>query len=153
MVSIGKLGKGQQAYYLDSVANGIEDYYAGEGEAPGRWIGPGAATLGLDGEISRDELNAVLSARDPRSGAELPRVLRANRTPGFDVTFSAPKSVSVLWATGDDRVRRRSARPMSARSPRRFPTWSARLASPVSAPAATPRSAGRGSSVRRFVTG
>ena len=104
MVSIGKLGKGQQAYYLDSVANGIEDYYAGDGEAPGRWMGPGAGALGLDGEVSHDELNAVLSARDPRSGKELPRVVRANRTPGFDVTFSAPKSVSVLWATGDDRV-------------------------------------------------
>src|SRR4051794_30826280 len=104
MVSIGKLGKGQQAYYLDSVANGIEDYYAGEGEAPGRWMGPGAGALGLDGEVRRDELNAVLSARDPRSGAELPRVVRADRTPGFDVTFSAPKSVSVLWATGADRV-------------------------------------------------
>jgi conjugative relaxase-like TrwC/TraI family protein len=104
MVSIGKLGKGQQAYYLDSVANGIEDYYCGEGEAPGRWIGPGAAALGLDGEVSRDELNAVLSGRDPRSGAELPSVVRCDRTPGFDVTFSAPKSVSVLWATGDDHV-------------------------------------------------
>jgi conjugative relaxase-like TrwC/TraI family protein len=104
MVSIGKLGKGQQAYYLDSVANGIEDYYSGSGEAPGRWIGPGAAALGLDGEVSRDELNAVLNARDPRSGKELPRFVRRDRTPGFDVTFSAPKSVSVLWAVGDDRV-------------------------------------------------
>jgi len=35
MVSIGKMGAGQERYYLGKVAEGIEDYYAGEGEAEG----------------------------------------------------------------------------------------------------------------------
>src|ERR687897_3211849 len=102
MVSIGKLGKGQETYYLDSVAGGADDYYAGEGEAPGRWTGAGASELGLEGQVERERLGAVLAARDPRTDAVLPRYLSKDRVPGFDVTFSAPKSVSVLWATTDD---------------------------------------------------
>jgi len=104
MVSIGKLGKGQETYYLDSVGGGADDYYSGEGEAPGRWAGSGAAELGLEGTVERDQLHAVLSGRDPRTGEPLLRLLRKDRVPGFDVTFSAPKSVSVLWATGDERT-------------------------------------------------
>src|SRR5918994_226074 len=101
MVTIGKLGKGQQTYYLDTVAGGAEDYYSGEGEAAGRWVGGGAAELDLHGQVAREQLTAVLNAHDPRSGEQLPRRLWKRRTPGFDVTFSAPKSVSVLWATAD----------------------------------------------------
>jgi conjugative relaxase-like TrwC/TraI family protein len=104
MLTIGKLGKGQEAYYLDTVATGIEDYYAGAGEAPGRWRGAGAAELGLEGEVERHELKAVLAGEHPRSGERLPRRLWTKRIPGFDLTFSAPKSVSVLWATGDERT-------------------------------------------------
>src|SRR5215211_749093 len=106
MVTIGKLGKGQETYYLDSVAGGAEDYYSGEGEAPGRWTGSGASELGLEGTVERDQLHAVLAGRDPRADASLLRLLRKDRVPGFDVTFSAPKSVSVLWATADDRTAR-----------------------------------------------
>ena len=51
MVTIGKLGKGQESYYLDSVASGAEDYYAGEGEAPGQWTGAAVSALGLSGEV------------------------------------------------------------------------------------------------------
>ena len=102
MVSIGKLGKGQETYYLDSVAGGADDYYSGEGEAPGRWTGSGAAELGLSGEVERDQLHAVLAGRDPRTGETLQQFHRKDRVPGFDVTFSAPKSASVLWATADE---------------------------------------------------
>ena len=37
MLSIGKLAGGPTAgrYYVDQVSRGAEDYYAGEGEAPG----------------------------------------------------------------------------------------------------------------------
>src|SRR5215218_10864022 len=106
MVTIGKLGKGQETYYLDSVGGGADDYYSGEGEAPGRWMGSGASELGLEGTIEREELHAVLAGRDPRADLPLLRLLRKDRVPGFDVTFSAPKSVSVLWATGDEQTAR-----------------------------------------------
>ena len=53
MLSIGKVGmsRSQQLYYEEQVAKGREDYYAGKGEAPGRWVGEGARALGLSGEL------------------------------------------------------------------------------------------------------
>lgn len=35
MLSIGKLGVGQEMYYLEKVAEGAEDYYSGKGEVTG----------------------------------------------------------------------------------------------------------------------
>ena len=97
VLSVWKLAHGQEAYYLDAVAQGVEDYYVG-GEAPGRWIASSDTTLGLTGEVSPDELRAVLSGRDPSSGT---RLGQPHRVPGFDLTFRAPKSVSVLFGLGD----------------------------------------------------
>ena len=53
MLSVGKLAAGPQAgrYYEEAVAGGREDYYAGEGEAPGHWVGAGAAGLGLSATV------------------------------------------------------------------------------------------------------
>ena len=45
MLSVWKLRHGQEAYYLEAVAEGVEDYYVG-GEAPGRWIASSDATIG-----------------------------------------------------------------------------------------------------------
>ena len=61
MLSIGKLGLGQEGYYLQAVARGVEDYYLGSGEAPGRWIGGGCGSLGLSGRVRADALRAVLT--------------------------------------------------------------------------------------------
>jgi hypothetical protein len=57
MLSIGKLAAvpGSGRYYVEQVAHGREDYYAGDGEAPGTWIGRGAALLGLRAEGRRGE--------------------------------------------------------------------------------------------------
>ena len=100
MLSIGKLGKGQENYYLATVAKGVEDYYTGAGESPGEWAGTGAARLGLSGEVSPDQLRAVLSGVDPTTGDILGSRTRSDRVPGWDLTFSAPKSVSVLYGLG-----------------------------------------------------
>jgi TrwC relaxase len=64
VLSLWKLAHGQEAYYLEAVARGVEDYYVG-GEAPGRWIASSDTLLGLTGEVSADDLRAVLSGRDP----------------------------------------------------------------------------------------
>ena len=71
VLSIGKLAAGQQDYYLRSVAAGIEDYYLGSGEAPGRWIGEGAARLGLSGQVSAEDLANVLDGLHPSTGQQL----------------------------------------------------------------------------------
>ena len=105
MLSVSKLGAGQEGYYLDSVAQGVEDYYLGHGETPGRWMGSASALLGLEGEVDAPDLRAVLEGRSPVDGTRLIQA-RKDRVPGFDLTFSAPKSVSVLFGLGDpDTVR------------------------------------------------
>src|ERR671911_1202401 len=102
VLTIAKLGVGQESYYLSKVAQGIEDYYSGKGEVPGVWIGRGAARLGLVGEVAGAELRAVLSGIDPATGQRLAGREGVKRVPGWDLTFSAPKSVSVLYALGGD---------------------------------------------------
>jgi conjugative relaxase-like TrwC/TraI family protein len=103
MLSIGKLGKGQERYYLDKVAEGAEDYYSGEGEVAGEWLGDAAEDLRLSGEVEAAQLEAMLTGRNPADGEPLVGmrgVPSSGSVPGFDLTFSAPKSVSLLWGLG-----------------------------------------------------
>src|SRR6478609_5431200 len=102
MLSIGKLGKSQESYYLEKVAEGAEDYYSGEGEEAGQWLGDAAAELGLSGEVEPDQVVAMLTGMNPATGEPLGlRAVAGNgAVPGFDLTFSAPKSVSLTWALG-----------------------------------------------------
>ncbi len=101
MLSLGKLVPGGQDYYVETVAEGAEEYYTGAKEAPGEWTGRSAARLGLTGEIDADTLRRVLEARDPWTGERLTRAQGASKVPGFDATFCAPKSVSLLFALGE----------------------------------------------------
>jgi len=104
MLSIGKLGAGQEAYYTARVAEGAEDYYSGRGEAEGYWLGSAAVDLGLDGKVDPDALTPMLTGRHPATGEPLGLRHVAGRgpVPGFDLTFSAPKSVSLTWALGGE---------------------------------------------------
>jgi conjugative relaxase-like TrwC/TraI family protein len=99
VLSIGKLSLGQEAYYLQEVLDGAEDYYLHAGEAPGCWLGSGAAAIGLGGEVSAEDLRSVLAGNDPATGESL-RATRAT-LPGLDLTLSAPKSVSLVWGLGN----------------------------------------------------
>lgn len=83
-------------------ARGPIDYYLDPDEPPGRWWGSGCAALGLEGEVDGDQLRALLDARHPSTGTRLGRGFGASSARGFDATFSAPKSVSVLWALTPD---------------------------------------------------
>ena len=82
-------------------ANGV-GYYSGDG-APSSWHGTGAAALGLSGPVNRDALVRVLEGHLP-DGTDL--TTRGNRADdrrlGVDLTFSAPKSVSILALAGND---------------------------------------------------
>src|SRR5262249_36502980 len=95
---IGKLTAGGRGarYYTRTVARGREDYYAGKGEAPGRWIGSGWGSEDSDDPVSEDALRALLDGQHPQTGA-LIRQQQPHATLGFDLTFSAPKSVSILY--------------------------------------------------------
>lgn len=90
-------------------------YLAQDGpEAEGTWLGRQARALGFAGTVATDNLEALLSGRDPATGTQLgtalvDRIDAKGRlilaVAGFDATFSAPKSVLVWWAlTGDPGV-------------------------------------------------
>jgi hypothetical protein len=65
VLSIGKLaaGPGAGRYYVDQVARGREDSYAGQGEAPGCWTGAASPARGLRGRVGDEELVRLLSGR------------------------------------------------------------------------------------------
>lgn len=105
MLSVGRMGVGSEDYYLSQVARSAADYYLGAGEAPGYWLGGGAARLGLGGEVTEEQLHKVILGRHPRTGVPLLERISGRRRPGFDITFGAPKSASLLYALGDDATR------------------------------------------------
>src|ERR1700716_3370143 len=99
MLSIGKIALGQHRYYEQQVAQGRDDYYSGRGEAPGEWVGAGARALGLNERVSGEQFSALVAGMDPRDPTV--RLRSSERDPeiaALDLTFSAPKSVSVLAA-------------------------------------------------------
>jgi conjugative relaxase-like TrwC/TraI family protein len=100
--TIGKLR--DPNYYLAMVADGLEEYYANAKEAPGVWMGRSADRLGLAGEVDADALHRVLYHRDPKTETRLTRAQGAPKVPGFDATFCAPKSISLLFALGEPEV-------------------------------------------------
>jgi conjugative relaxase-like TrwC/TraI family protein len=102
MLNIGRMGAGSQRYYLDHVARSTHDYYLGRGEAPGRWLGNGLSAVGLAAgdEVTAAQLAAILAADHPSTSVRL-SANPARSVPGFDLTFRAPKSVSLLWGLTD----------------------------------------------------
>ncbi|WP_316174396.1 MobF family relaxase [Bradyrhizobium sp. SZCCHNRI1073] len=80
-----------------------DDYYSRDGEPPGRWAGKGAERLSLDGPVTQTEFDAALRGIDPKTGERLAQLGGRGRehAAGWDMTFSAPKSVSVLWALSE----------------------------------------------------
>jgi conjugative relaxase-like TrwC/TraI family protein len=110
MLSLAKLGRGREDYYIRSVGADASQYYSERGEVAGGWLGGGAADLGLRGRVEDQALLAVLAGYEPgaqrRERGWVGRQLVAppsagKRTPGIDACFKAPKSVSLLWAFGD----------------------------------------------------
>lgn len=89
----------QVATYYESLAT--EDYYELGGEPSGYWIGQLQSTLYLNGEVSLGELGKMLQGYHPISGEALASNAGESHKSGWDMTFSAPKSVSAAWALAD----------------------------------------------------
>ena len=87
------------AYY------GNKDNYYFLGQLESEWLGEGASELGLEGPVRSDTLTAVLEGRLP-DGARLGKEINGNHVhrAGHDLTFSAPKSVSILALIGGDKA-------------------------------------------------
>jgi conjugative relaxase-like TrwC/TraI family protein len=101
MLSSSKIRTGSWRYYANQVSHGACEYFLGVGEAPGRWYGRGLEDLELTGNdrvVERD-LEALFGrALHPTGLERLGRAWRADGVTGYDLCFSAPKSVSALWA-------------------------------------------------------
>jgi len=103
VMGVAKMSPDGWAYYAREIAEGGEDYFAGHGEEPGRWVGRGAAALGLAAEATPEQLASLFGQGcDPRSGAALGRGCSGgDQVAGWALSFSPPKSVSLVWALGD----------------------------------------------------
>lgn len=106
MLSIAAMSGDHASYYL-SLAR--EDYYTKGGEPPGQWFGQGAEALGLSGKVEPRQLYNLFDGRSAEGGRDLVQLQRhegkQTHRPGWDLTFSAPKSVSVLWSQSDFETR------------------------------------------------
>jgi conjugative relaxase-like TrwC/TraI family protein len=110
VLSSAKIGTSSWRYYQNQVARGACEYYLDAGEAPGRWHGRGLAQLGLaaGSGVAERQLEAVFGrALHPGTGRPLGRAWRIDGVTGFDLTLSAPKSVSALWGLGNDGIKQR----------------------------------------------
>jgi conjugative relaxase-like TrwC/TraI family protein len=106
VLSVGKVGPANAGYYQSAVVQGAEDYYAGDGDAPGRWVGRADLVGAVAGEVATAvEAGLLLEAKAAPDGSRLGKTTVTDRSvTAFDLTFSAPKSVSVLYALSDTRV-------------------------------------------------
>lgn len=100
MMSIAQVRSAGSAgnYYTDK-----DNYYV-LGSMGERWAGRGAEQLGLQGSVDKDVFTRLLEGRLP-DGADLSRMQDGSNKhrPGYDLTFSAPKSVSVMAMLGGDK--------------------------------------------------
>ena len=78
------------------------DYYAGGLDEPARWGGRGAALLGLAGDATGAQFDALCDNLDPRTGRPLTARTRTGRTVLYDFNVHVPKSLSVLIERTDD---------------------------------------------------
>ncbi|EIK3116019.1 conjugative relaxase [Escherichia coli] len=100
MMSIAQVRSAGSAgnYYTDK-----DNYYV-LGSMGERWAGRGAEQLGLQGSVDKDVFTRLLEGKLP-DGADLSRMQDGSNKhrPGYDLTFSAPKSVSVMAMLGGDK--------------------------------------------------
>jgi len=98
--SIGS-AKAAIAYYITLAAE-VAYYLL---DAVSTWWGRGARELGLEGKaVDRQALHNLLRGLRPDGAASLVQLGRGH-APGYDVAFSAPKSVSILWALAPRKLR------------------------------------------------
>src|SRR5690348_13026802 len=102
------------AAYLEgkALATALGDYYLKDGERvepPGRWA-QGAAEFGVDPDqpVTAEQLHTLMEVRRPDTDGELRRAGGSGEAvAALDATFSAPKSVSAVWAIAGPELRER----------------------------------------------
>ena len=86
---------------------GAEGYYTNPLESQGEWFGSAAEKLRLKGAVNPRAFQRLLSGFSVKGNAALVQNAGAQkRQSAWDLTFSAPKSVSVLWALASEAFRK-----------------------------------------------
>src|SRR5262249_51852490 len=82
-------------YYQQHYSSRIGEYYAPSDEAAsGHTLGKGAEALGLSGELTTEQFDALLRGIDPTSGLQLRTKSsrhQGSERAGWDITLSPPK--------------------------------------------------------------
>lgn len=99
MITPKNIGKGAnlQKYYVT--------YAQEKGESPGVWSGQASKELGLEGEVKAEDMQKILQGFAP-DGRALCKNAGEEHRGGWDLTFSAPKSVSIAWVNADPELRK-----------------------------------------------
>ena len=112
MISIKTISLKSATYYLELAQ---ENYYLDGGEQSGNWHGKGAAALGLKGRVTRAQFENLFHGYSPDGKTN--QVQNAGkmggdpkRVPGWDLTFSPTKSVSIIWEMAPEHERRANER-------------------------------------------
>ena len=97
------------AYYLESQRSfrHPNEYYTAGEEPDGVWFNP-RGLLGLEngGKVDSSDFHRLYHGFAPDGSTRLTRNAGSDqRSPGLDMTFSADKSVSALWAIADPELR------------------------------------------------
>lgn len=97
MISLTNLTPEQTLKYFFETK---DNYYTRE---PGEWFGKGADWLELHGGINRDDFLNLLSGKDKSGNLLIEPGDNKKHRAGIDLTFSAPKSVSIAAEILDDK--------------------------------------------------
>ncbi len=115
-----KTAGGARGYFKDEYEHARGNYYTEEERVVGCWNGELAAEFDLRGSVTEEQFIRLANGQDPRDGWQLVRQVKAHEREGrdgevkktlghragVDITFSAPKSVTLVCIVGgDERLR------------------------------------------------
>jgi conjugative relaxase-like TrwC/TraI family protein len=128
-MSVALGAAGAVKYFKNEYEHARANYYAEESRSVGHWRGELAEHFGLSGAVNRADFACLCQGQDPRTGAQLVRRVRKHERTnwygdeiktrghraGCDITFSAPKSVSLAALVGgDERIKEAHAEAVTA---------------------------------------
>ena len=100
-----------QSYYRSEYSSASNSYFSQGGTLPGEWHGQLAVTLGLSGAVCAEAFDRLAEGEHPATGEQLIQHRDTIKTQsgeelghraGWDLTFNAPKTVSLTALVGED---------------------------------------------------
>lgn len=89
-----------KAYFAEALSKA--DYYLNDQELQGRMQGKLAERLGITGPVNKEVFHHLCDNINPTTGQSLTPNTRENRITGYDISFSCPKSLSIIHGLSND---------------------------------------------------